>query len=271
MHKIKKLIKPYYLIIIKYIYILKLKQKKKLRKFFNNKSKNILTFNIICVNRIEYIDLAIDNINSLHYFNNNHKVKIHLDEKCYKYLENKINKIDYKEQVNLIKEWDILDFPWQFAKIRLLDKYLGKGDLIFLDADIKWMKDPIIDKTKVTFFINEYKLSSSTRDMLFFHHLSPELEVVNFNHYNVTLLSIPKFYQSNELVRNWIGLANMINKFTNVPNMSKSDNKQMNRLCEQMSASIVTQQMFKNKVVALQDNSNIFIHSYYYGAVNGIQ
>ena len=269
---IKKIIKS---IIFKFRYlinILKRNFKKLVREVVSQKESTIkYTFSTICVNRVEYVDLAIDNINSLHYLNNSHKFKIYCDAVCFEYLQNNKKKLDYIQNVEFIKEWDKLDFPWQFAKIKLLEKYLGKEDIIFLDADIKWLNEPTISMDKVTFFIKEYNLSSSTRDMVFFNHLLPELNTKEIDHCNVTLLSIPKKFHSKDLVFNWMELAKKINSCSNVPNMSEADNKQMNRLCEQMSASIVFQQMFKENVDVLQNDDKPYIHSYYYGAINGIQ
>ena len=97
----------------RYSYFLLRKIKKAKRAIISEKHTNSYTFALTIVKRIEYVDLAINNINSLHLLNPSHKFIAYCDEKCYRHLNNSLFKLDYPRQIKLIGPYGDGKQPWQ--------------------------------------------------------------------------------------------------------------------------------------------------------------
>ena len=83
--------------LINFFLISRIYVKQKIRKYLNSftlsTSNNSHTFVILCIKRTVYAEMVIDNINSLHFHNHNHKIIIYCDSLCAEYLYTKKTKL----------------------------------------------------------------------------------------------------------------------------------------------------------------------------------
>ena len=58
-------------------------------------AKTSLEFAMLCIRRPVYVDLAVASVNSLHYHNSAHRVRLYLDSTCMTAYEKLQKKLDY--------------------------------------------------------------------------------------------------------------------------------------------------------------------------------
>ena len=136
---------------------------RKLTRIFQPVLLNNNTFFILCIKKTIYADMVIENINTLHYLNSNHKISIYCDTLCYEYLKSKKNKFDYLNNVEIINSYQIAGQPWQYYKIETLI-IASKQGAVLTDADGIWHDDPIFDKDKITLLVVANKIKENENE-----------------------------------------------------------------------------------------------------------
>src|SRR5260221_1177569 len=112
---------------------------------------------ILCVKRSVYVDAAIANINSLHYFNSNYRCQIYCDNKCFSYFNSIKNKLDYPQQVIIINAYKTTTNPWQQYKYETIVK-ISRENGVLVDADRRWFDEPVIEDHKLMFLCPAYRV-----------------------------------------------------------------------------------------------------------------
>ena len=193
-----------------------------------------MTFNILAIKDVNYLKLAINNINSYHNINKNQKFKLYVDNICFRfYVENK-NKLlsPSMVDVNIIET----DKYWQYAKILIFEDYYQKEDYIIIDADSLWYALPTINGDKITYLSESHKINNGPKGVNDYEGLSTFINDINPNMTNnqIGFLSIPKKLHYDGMVNEWKNMCDNIKKSNNI-------RLDINRQCEQLSISLLTQ------------------------------
>lgn len=275
--RIKKILKPVYFFLNRSLLFFrdfsKRKIKKYIRIFYHQKFKNSYSFAILCVKNRAYIDLAIKNINSLHYFNPTHKFVINCDDICYNHLFTKKSSFDYPRNVDIINHYGNQNRPWQMFKIDTLISASNHGKIL-IDADEIWHSDFEIDPQKITFQAYAYKLKEQEPERLFVSTLLCRPEWGEFGHYVTGFLKIPKELMSEKIAQELIELTDKI-LTNNLDFLSDVQKNGIKRLSEELAVNVVIQDNFTaNKIAVLKEkeskgDKNI-LQSLYYGCANNI-
>lgn len=175
------------------------KLKKLLRIFTFDKNKKFYTLAIVCVKKIAYVDMAIKNINSMHYLNSNHRFVIYCDNTCYKEVKKRVGEIDYQDKVEIRNAFGESDKPWQHYKLETIIE-ISKNNWIMVDADAFWHSEPKVDPEKITFLVSEKKIKEeeSNRDTVI--KLFGKEEWLDFRNYSSGFLSIPAKFMTSEVI-----------------------------------------------------------------------
>lgn len=120
---------------------------------------------VLCVRDTEYVRMAVDAINSLHYLDNTVQVVIFCDQLCQKALQEFENYLDYPECVTkkLIKTSHSKN--WQYYKLVALEQITNKNGYLF-DADSRWFSLPNLNHDLLYFLTPAYPIKSDRRERI---------------------------------------------------------------------------------------------------------
>jgi cation transport regulator ChaB len=276
--KIAKLIGVYILIVaVKNFLYKNIKKlgnfnKRKLRKFkrlFKIEANNPgLAFVILTVKKPEYMQLAVNNVNSLHYLNPNHKIKIWCDDICYKYYQKNKWRVDYPARVEVINKFTNQNKAWQEFKIETIIES-SLNDYVLIDADVIWHDKPVTDRDKIMFQVKAYNFSDNNAEKIMIENLFNKTWT-KFNHYVTGFNSIPSKFMTNELQSD---LKNIYNKIFNSPlDFIKDENKrnEVKRISEEIAVNLAVQKHYSpEKIIPLKKTDttkdNFSMQQLYYG------
>jgi hypothetical protein len=244
------------------------------RQYFPPSQKNASHFAVMCVKRPEYVTLTIANINSLHYYNSAHTVTLFADSICQRAFNTQKNQLDYPNQVQVINQFKKLNDPWQFAKVETLILAAQK-DMILMDADSVWHADPMVDRRKVTFLVEAYRVNQHPVEKKLADHIFKNLPWKKYTHYVTGFVSLPSQFLTMRLKQKLRSYTRKIYraKMTFIQEPAEQDSYR--RLAEEIGVSYAVQEMIPaNFITTLKasdgpGNTSI-VQSLYYGCANQI-
>lgn len=266
--KIKKTIKEFKNNAIKNT---KRKSKKIKRIFITDKNPNKHTIVIMCVKRIAYVHLAIENLNSLHYINPNHNFEIWCDNICYQeYLKNK-NKVDYPKKVNVINKFGKLEKRWQYYKIlTFIDTC--RNNYIMIDADSVWHDDLVIDKNKIYLLVAAYRILDNNDEKIIVKNIFGK-EFLKYMHYVSAFLYIPPQYYTKQLEKDLLSFYHKVAD-ADMNFIEEQEKKEiLKRMSDEFAINFAIQKNCpEENITALKTNdspkSRQSMQSLYYGCIN---
>jgi hypothetical protein len=237
--------------------------------------KPSLAFAMLCIRRPVYVDLALASINSLHYHNSAHCVRLYLDSVCTKAYDAAKRKLDYPDRVTpVLVDYDP-ETPWQFKKMDVVMDAFSRG-FAFVDADSRWHSDPasVLDADHASFLVvvNTFRTVDAERTLI--SEVLHKPEWLDLRHFNTGFLSVPKKLFTNRLSETCRSLAREIYAAAEGPQFTGEQSRMLKHTAEEISLSIGTQLVIGGdniRTLKTQDgpgNRNI-LESYYYGALNG--
>jgi len=251
--------------------------KRSLKKYFRLLSpskKEGYNFVILCVKKTVYAEMAIENINSLHYLNSNHIFQIHCDDLCENYLNSIKNKINYSNCVSIKNTHGQASKPWQYYKIETLIN-ASRQNAILIDADGIWHEDPIINTNVITLLVLANKISEKLQEKQLVIYEFQKAQWENFNHYVTGFISIPASLMSEKLANEMRIFNDKI--FTSQLNfIDNTDSKvRLRRLSEELAINLALQSNFtKEKFSTLKNEdgpgNQKSLQSLYYGCCNNV-
>ncbi len=240
--------------------------KQKSRKYFLPSTKKYgYNFAILTVKKIIYVDLAISNINSLHYQNANHKVEIYCDRLCADYFNRKRKYLNYPAEVKLNIVTENAEKNWQQYKIETLIQASKQGQIL-TDADGIWHDDPEINKDKITLLTIAYKLAESPEELFLIQKVFKQESWTKFNHYVTGFVSIPVLFMTESLEKK-------LKEFNEI--ISKEESSVLRRLSEELAVNLAIQSEYSDELILTlkktdgPDSKNS-LQSLYYGCLNNI-
>ena len=253
--------------IYSYIFLFKRKFKK---HFVSNNYTNSITIGMLAIRRVDYVDLAIKSINSLHYYNRKNKVYLYLDDITFAYFQKRKKKLDFSEQVITKLINDNKNDPWQFTKLRVVLE-LSEKKIPFVDADSIWHDDIsnyfFLENTTFLVRINRFSENSNENNLITTILNKPEWK--DFYHFNVGFVFISPKILSDDFK---VFCTSFINKLLSLKDDSIISNT-LFRVCEEITLSIAAQ-LFDKNIQILKEydgpNDTYLLESIYYGCKNGI-
>ena len=230
-------------------------------------------FVILCIKNTTYADLAIININSLHYYNPTHHITVQCDTKCYSYLVERINMFDYPTKVTLEQVADVTDKGWQFFKVEAIIN-AAQNDRILFDADTFWHEDITIDLDKITLLVQNGTMQDKPEEKVVIESVFHKPEWLSFIHHVAAFVSIPKKLMTPELADDMRKFNQMVwdSDLSFVP---ENKSYEIKRLSEELAVNLSTQLHYpKDMVVTLKEvdgtKNRTKMESLYYGCKNRI-
>ena len=232
------------------------------------------SFTILCVKRPEYVNLAIRNINSLHFHNPAHKVQIYTDTVCAREFERTWGGIDYPANVRVVNKYRNTTQPWQYLKIETLIA-ASKKNSVLIDADSIWYGDPQVSSSVITFLVAAYKLQDNSWEDKAVGKVFKSKKMKEYIHFVTGFVSIPSQFMTSRLenqlrtsVRAFFSLD-----FSFIPDSKLADS--LKRLAEEIVISYTVQEMVpREKIMTLKNSdgpgNRQMIQSLYYGCSNTI-
>jgi len=163
----------------------------------------------------------------------------------------------------IVEVFEETDDIWQNYKIKIFEDYYQQDDYVILDADSIWENMPTIPNDKIMFLNSTGTLTNSTvSNIKLVQELHDKIDM-DMIHYQIGFLSIPMKFHSNGLIEEWYGLTDGISNFKKLP--------EINRTCEQLSISLLSQMQFPNDITVLEDNpykmhqKKDYLESLYFG------
>lgn len=147
-------------------------------------------FCTLCVKRTVYVDFAIDQINSLHYYNPYHVFDILGDDTCQKYFETQKHRLDYPANTAFVSLTKETPESWQHYKIEAL-QYAIEHDGILMDADMYWYADPVVGQWQALFFTHAYFIKDEFAEKQLVTKVFRHPEWAEFPHYTTGVLYLP--------------------------------------------------------------------------------
>ncbi len=223
------------------------------------------TFSIICVKRTAYVPLAINNINSLHFHSPSHTVRLYCDALCFAEAQKMKRKLDYPQQVDIIRFWERVDYPWQYCELDVLRANKSLEDVYFVDADTVWLRSPQISSDKITFYVKDRLFRDSHNETVLMKQFFDRENYLNYGHYNTSLLALPKKFHSDKFIDTWLDFTQKILEIKYLPAVNEQNLTHLNRLAEQIGASLAVQINFNGEdIVTLQARGQPSNLDYYY-------
>lgn len=246
---------------------------KRLWRIFFKDNRSGYSFAILCVKKTVYADLAIDNINSLHYLNPNHIVYIYCDNVCFDYLTKK-NRLWYKDGVVLKNSYAVAERPWQYYKIETIIR-ASQNDQILIDADSVWHNDLVIDQNKVTILALAYKIKDLKNETLLMKEVFGKIDWQEFDHCVSAFVSIPKKFMTRKIEDDLRHFNDTI--FTNSLDFIENpgDRESLRRLSEELAVNLALQTNLPPEMITTLKKSGDpgdkkTLQSLYYGCLNGM-
>ena len=271
---IKQILKKVLRTTTRSVFYVKRKAIKTKRRILPHSKDNSYSFAILCVKKTVYADMAIDNINSLHYFNPHHTAVLYCDNLCFKYLTDRKNKFDYPQNITLLDKYGSGEKPWQDYKI---DVHIQAAwnDQIDTDADEVWHESPIIDKKKITTLVKSYEMSDNERDVLVMEKIFNKKEWGKFTHYVAAFVSLPKEFMTEKIAHDLKYFNDAI--FNHPLDFLEGETlrEDTRRLAEEFAVNLAIQTNFPPEMITTLKKDDPFgskktLQSLYYGAINRV-
>lgn len=170
----------------------------KIWRLFVPKGGHKYQFAIVCVKRTPYVNLTIDNINSLHLINPNHVFTIYCDNVCEEEIKRLWSKFDYPKNIRINNFVKDDNRPWQYSKIEAIIDSSRKG-MILIDADGLWHEDPIIDREKIVFQVSPFMIKEKGDEYEVVKEIFKKPEWGDFRYYTSAFVSIPPKYMTDDI------------------------------------------------------------------------
>lgn len=230
-------------------------------------------FAILCVKRVEYVDLAIRNINSLHFHNPRHTCVIFADTTCSQAFASKRRLLDYPE-VTALRTISPKGEPWQYTKVDALIRASSMG-AILIDADSFWYSTPEIDTGKITLLVSAYTVGDNEFESQIVRRLFRKKALLSYTHYVTGFVSIPKRFMTPKFQKRLRAYVRKLyeSPLNFLPN--EETRQSFRRLAEEMATSYVSQEMVPQaKITTLKTTDGPgdrkIMQSLYYGCSNQI-
>lgn len=266
-NKIEALLKPS-------TWYMKRRLTKLFRKVLKSKHTNSYEFAIVCVKREPYVMMTINNINSLHYINPNHKFTVYCDNMCHNLLVKEWPQLDYPENVYLNCRFVDKAQPWQYSKVDTLVEAARNGKIL-IDADGFWHNDPIINKEKITFQVSENTIREKPEESLIVKNIFKSSTWLDYRYYTSAFVYIPKNFLTQEIVDKIYEYLDILfhNKYEFLSSQEKRDAQK--RQSEQFAINLALLTHYPKDVFAVLKQSDgtkdkNIIQPLYYGCANEI-
>lgn len=231
-------------------------------------------FCILCVKRIEYVDMAIDQINSLHYYNPYHVFDILCDRKCMTYMQTRLYGLDYPANTLLVPFVEKISGPWQQYKIQAL-LYAIKRDGVLVDADMFWYTDPLVRQWQALFFSKAYHFKDQSAEQLLVSEVFEHAEWGEYPHFTTGIMYLPYCLYSKQLKNT---LLHFSRKLLNHPYTFLENEEQRNnlrRLSDELAINLAFQtNLNERQITTLKEKDSPgdrrVVLSLYYGSMNRI-
>jgi len=228
--------------------------------------KKAYTFGILAVKKTEYVEMAIFCINSLHFLNPTHRVRVYCDTLCYKYIQKYFNELDYPDKVEILHFFKKKEKAWQESKLETcLD--ISMLDGILVDADSRWYSEPNLEDGYVYFLVEAYPFRDSPLEMKILASLFKKTRKNVSIHHVTGFVKIPRTFITKKFI------TDLWNIYTRLNKVAKDG--EMKRLREELTLNIALQlHVPKNKIKTLKKidspgNKEVLL-SYYYGCWNRV-
>lgn len=237
------------------------------------KKTHSYTFAIVCVKRPEYVAMAIENINSLHFYNSTHAFVLYLDSVCLEEVRRYQSRILYPERVELLNFFGKTKQPWMISKIEaLIDA--SKKNRILTDADGIWRSDLVIDLNKISFLVRAYTFQSNRIESLLIKKILKKPEWCSFTHYVSGFVSIPSKFMSKKLAEDIQRITKKIYT-AKIATVSQDERESIRRLSEEIGVSLAVQiRVPASKITTIKTSdgpgNRKILQSMYYGCANKI-
>jgi hypothetical protein len=231
-------------------------------------------FYILCVKRAKYIEMAIEQINSLHYFNSYHVFDIFCDDTLLSYFKKNKYKLDYPDRVIGVLLTKKASKPWQIYKIQTL-VHAMKHDGIVVDADMYWFGDLYVRQWKALFFTRAYSFKDQARERQLLDKVFGHPEWQEWSHFVSALVYVPYTLYSKNLENKLLKFTKMILNSSYDFLNKQEDRDMVYRLAEEIAINLAFQSEFRPeqittlKAVDSPGDKNI-VQALYYGAMNKI-
>ena len=231
-------------------------------------------FFILCVKRTEYIDFAINQINSLHYYSPYHVFDILCDDKCLKYFTSQRHKLDYPVNTRAISLVNNTKGIWQQYKIQTLLLAI-QSDGILIDADMFWYSNPMIPQWQALFFAKAYLIKDLPVEKelvnTVFHH--PEWS--KFAHYTTGVVYLPYILFSGKLKKELLHFVSLQTKSSYSFLKSQEEKDNLRRLIDEMAINLAFQSVLKPEQITTLKGTDSpgdrnIVLSLYYGSMNKV-
>lgn len=228
-------------------------------------------FWMLCVRKVEYVKLVLDNVNSLHACNPSHKMSIFCDgatEAALKKL-----RFDYKTRVQIVKGFADDDArAWQFLKLDSVFECTKTG-ATHIDADTVWWDDPEFDSSRIVLqtrngAIQEWPDEAKLVELL------GRREWGKLSHFVTGFVNIPNSLWDKEKQAFTMDLALRIFDIAKKQTKVFQNPEGVGRLCEELALGLALQHFHSQSITTLKDSDpygdkNV-MESLYYGALRGI-
>jgi hypothetical protein len=229
---------------------------------------------VLCIKKVVYADMLINNSNSLHYINPNHTIYVYCDTLCFEYLTKRINKFTYKAKIVLTNEYKVADKPWQYYKIEVHIK-AAWNDQIDTDADGIWHNDLVIDQNKITMLTFSHKIKEAENEVLLMEKVFEKKEWVEFHHRVAAFVSIPKKFMTKKIEDDLRYFNHTI--FTHSLDFieEKVERDALRRLSEELAVNLALQINIQQELITVLKESDEYgkadgLQSLYYGCINNV-
>lgn len=258
----------------KYIWKIKRKVRQILRLFGLYGKDNTCNFSMVVVKRLPYVNMAIGNINSLHYQNHRHNIEIYADSLCANELRHLKNKFDYPQQVIVTDEFSDGAKPWQYYKIEAIIKSAKKNQIL-IDADGIWHQDPIVDRNKITFQVSPLKVKEKKEEFEVVKKIFNKPEWGEFRYYTSAFVSIPSKHMSADVEEKTREYLNILFNHGYDFLDSQEERDQQKRQSEQFAINLALLTAYPAElfsVLKTEDGpkNKDFVQPLYYGTTNKI-
>jgi len=230
-------------------------------------------FVILCIKKIMYADLVINNINSLHYRNPTHHITVQCDLLCYTYLKKKWRSFDYPSHITLEKIIDVAEKGWQFFKVEAIIN-AAQNDRILFDADTFWHEDIVLDREKITLLASCGTMADDEKSDSVIKNVFNKPEWLPFIHHVAAFVSIPKKLMTQQIADDMRRFNQMVWD-NNLAFMPEKKRGEVLRLSEEYAVNLSTQSHYPPHMITVLKNEDGVknrkkMESLYYGCKNEI-
>jgi hypothetical protein len=231
-------------------------------------------FCILSVKRTEYVDFAIHQINSLHFYNPYHVFDILCDDKCLQYLKANRHRLDYPQNTRFISLVENTTESWQHYKIQAVI-YAIERDGILMDADMYWYSDPLVRQWQALFFAQAYFIKDQKPEQQLVTSVFNHPEWGKFPHYTTGVFYLPYRLYSPDLKINLQRFIKMQSKSTYSFLKDPEKRTALRRLTDEMAINLAVQTALRPEQITTLKGTDSpgdrrIVLSLYYGSMNSI-